>query len=122
MNFEKEYIKIYIILRTFQKKSRVEGLLALEGMLEELQEYSILKEGLRLVVDGTDAIFIEEYYNNIIKVNYERSTKSRLLIELMKTGTLHIQNGSNEKMLNLLARSLCPLSYKKVHETIKTLD
>lgn len=118
MNFEKEYIKIYLFLYEFQKLSRREGLLALEDLLDEINEYPILKDGLRLVVNGSDITYIEEYFNNVIKINYSKVNNKRILVELMKAGTLHIQSGSNINLLNLIARSLCPIQYKKIHKLI----
>jgi chemotaxis protein MotA len=44
---------------SFSEKARREGLLALEDELEDLED-EFMKKGLRLVVDGTDAVIIRD--------------------------------------------------------------
>ena len=46
-------------LMAFSEKARREGLLALEDELEDLDD-EFMKKGLRLVVDGTDAVIIRD--------------------------------------------------------------
>ncbi|MCL2244918.1 MAG: MotA/TolQ/ExbB proton channel family protein [Treponema sp.] len=46
-------------LVAFSEKARREGLLALEDELEDLED-EFMKKGLRLVVDGTDAVIIRD--------------------------------------------------------------
>ena len=46
-------------MMAFSQKARREGLLALEDELEDLDD-EFMKKGLRLVVDGTDAVIIRD--------------------------------------------------------------
>jgi len=55
--------------------SRREGLLALEGHTDELGDNAFLKEGIQMIVDGTEAEMIEDILNRKIE-RYEEEILS----------------------------------------------
>ena len=73
-------------------KARLEGLLSLEEELEDI-DYEILKEGLRLVVDGTDSVIISDILSNRIDVQQDENRVR--LMTIQKEAVLGIQAGDN---------------------------
>ena len=76
----------------FSCKARREGLLALEDELEDLDD-ELMKEGLRLVVDGTDSAIINNIISNMISM--EKNEMRRRLNTIIKSTVLGIQQGDN---------------------------
>ena len=68
-NYEEE--RIITRLVTFSEKARREGLLALEDDLEEVED-EFLKNGIQLVVDGTDPEIIKSILNTELNKIQER--------------------------------------------------
>jgi len=83
------YTLVETILR-FHNKARREGLLALDDELEILSN-GFFKEGLRLVLDGTDARFIQEFLT--LKIEREHNYYIKKLKEIAMEGILYIQSG-----------------------------
>jgi chemotaxis protein MotA len=65
-------------LLAMSDKSRKEGLLSLEGEIEDMED-PFLKKGLRLVVDGTDSLTITHILETEVEV-YENKQKRRIAI------------------------------------------
>jgi chemotaxis protein MotA len=72
------YNEISIIQKmvAFSEKARREGLLALEDELEDLDD-EFMKEGLRLVVDGTDAAVIADLMGEEVSKMQARHAKNQ---------------------------------------------
>jgi len=94
-------------------KSRQEGLLALEAECEELEahERNILRVGMQLVIDGTDACNIKKYFKN--RIRNARSKFEELMFRIIKTGLLSIQCGNNTRIMVLLIDSVIPDNMRK---------
>jgi len=91
----------------FSCKTRREGLLSLEDELEDLDD-EYIKEGLRLVVDGTAGEIIDTILTN--KAGLEQDENRRRLITIIKEAVLDIQRGDNpgflaHKLLSFLDNS-----------------
>jgi len=80
----------------FAFKARREGLLMLEDELEDLDE-EFIKEGLRLVVDGTDSVIINDILSNKIKITDNDNLKR--LYKIQKEAVLCIQAGDNPELI-----------------------
>ena len=98
------FIKKYkiIALRAFicSEKARREGLLALEEEFSDRTKYmqrDIFDYGMKFVIDGTDAVVIEQILNNII--NQEKNKKKKILKTIQKEAALSIQRGDNPRIL-----------------------
>ena len=87
------------------KKARREGLLALEEVLEKekIEGRDIFDYGLRFVIDGTEASYIDEILSNII--NQEKDEQLRTLMIIQKRAVLSIQAADNLRPLYPLLNS-----------------
>ena len=83
--FVKQRYKILKIALGFSLKEKREGLLALEEEIgsEAIKDMEILKQGARLVVDGTDWEIIERVLSN--KGRQEKDEYARILKTCKKT-------------------------------------
>lgn len=104
------------------EKARREGLLALEGDIDEYK-YPLLKAGMQLVVDGTDPEIIEKTLTTRILSAYG---KGKELLEqlIICTGVLSIQSGDNpriimEKCFAFLGDDSDQLRTKHIAETVE---
>ena len=93
--------------------TRREGLLALDAALdqEKIDARDIFEYGLRFVVDGTDASFIDAMLSNII--NQEKDEQLRTLMRIQKTAVLGIQEGMNPRMIYALMNSLTDIPLRE---------
>ena len=103
--FEIQYNNITERAMLLSEKSRREGLLALEEVIDEekLIQRDIFEWGIRLVVDGTDYAIIDKILSNII--NLETNIDKKILKTVQKEAVLGIFNGENPRLLNLLLNS-----------------
>ena len=82
------------------EKSRRDGLLSLEEDMSELPD-SLMKDALRLVIDGTDSSQLEQL---MLSTVYASSHRGRQLLEdmLVCTGVLAIQQGHSPLMVEMM--------------------
>jgi flagellar motor switch protein FliG/flagellar motor component MotA len=118
--FLKQTAYIIRIAYKFSCKARREGLLSLEDELEDLDD-EYIKEGLRLVVDGTACEIIDTILTN--KAGLEQDENRRRLINIIKEAVLYIQRGDNpdflaHKLLSFLDNS----ELKAVEEHIGEME
>ena len=101
--FCNSYYRLAETILAFNKKARREGLIALEDELENHGE-GFFKQGMRLVLHGTDA----EYIRDILQIRLEREHdfyREKLMKAAME-GILSIQSGDSMITLALLLASL----------------
>ncbi|GHU66165.1 hypothetical protein FACS189447_06450 [Spirochaetia bacterium] len=91
----------------FSKKGRMEGLLALEEEIDDIED-EFFKAGLRLVVDGTDAEIIRSILTNYIKQEHNHYRK--ILRRLEMEGILSIQAGDIPGKIFVTLDSMVQLS------------
>jgi flagellar motor component MotA len=87
------YYRLVEITLKFLEKARREGLLALEEDLETLNA-DFFKQGIRLVVDGTNAETIRHLMT--LKIEREHGYYRKKLLETAMEGFLSIQSGTAE--------------------------
>jgi chemotaxis protein MotA len=98
-----------IILRAIScaEKARREGLLALEEDLSELEDDFINRDifilGMRLVVEGTDSVYISKVLENIIE--QETDPEIKRLKRMEKEAVMMIGNGDYPAMIYLMLNS-----------------
>lgn len=105
--------KIYQLTTTIMSLStqaKREGLLTLTDSINDISEKDF-RFGLQLVIDGTDAEYIEQFYDNIILSNKMKGNKL-ILIRIMKAGILSLQAGDNLRVLALKMYTLIPKKIK----------
>jgi Leucine-rich repeat (LRR) protein/flagellar motor component MotA len=90
--FVNSYYKLVKTAFQFSKIARREGLLALEDELEFFRE-DLFKQGMRLVVDGTDADVIREILE--LSIEREHDYYRKKLMEIALECVLSIQSGDN---------------------------
>jgi flagellar motor component MotA len=97
--FIAEYYRVSARAIQLSEKSRREGLLALEDVIDfdKVNQRDILEYGLRFVIDGTDPDTINEILSLII--DQEEDKYARRLMELKKEAVLSIQAGDNPRTL-----------------------
>jgi len=121
--FIKETANILRIAYKFIYKARREGLLSLEDELEDI-DYDFIKEGLRLVVDGTDSGIINKILSN--QIDREKDEYRKKIKIIMKEAVLNIQAGNNPELmthmlisyirnsdLNKISKILCEIDFFK---------
>jgi len=119
-DFLKQTADILRIVYKFSLKARREGLLSLEDELEDI-DHEILKEGLRLVVDGTDSVIISDIISN--KINAQQDENYKRILTIQKHSILSIQAGYNAVfMLHKLISFLNNSELKNIKETLCKLD
>jgi len=96
------YTLVEIILK-FSEKARREGLLALEDEAEDLSD-GIFKEGIRLVIDGTDVEIIRELFT--LKIEREHDYYRKKLLEIALEGIAGIKNGERIMCIALRLASM----------------
>ena len=103
--FVEKYQRIMERVLQCSKKTRMEGLLAWEGELdrEKIAARDIFEYGLSFVLDGTDAVIIDEILSNII--NQEKDEQLRVLMNIQKKAVLCIQQGMAPRLLYPLLNS-----------------
>jgi len=119
-----EFIKetAYVINRAYEfaDKARREGLLALEDELEDLDD-EFLKQGLRLVVDGTDHDIINYILSN--HINIEQNEYRKRIKKIMKEAVLNIQMGNNSKLIvHTLISYLDNQELNKISKILSDMD
>jgi len=112
-DFIKQAAHIIKISYLFSCKARREGLLSLEDELEDI-DYEFIKNGLRLVVDGTDSAIISDICSNNINMQQDENYIRFLLIQ--KEAILSIQSGENP---NFLAHKLISYLNNSELKTVK---
>jgi len=95
-DFPQMFASVVRIMVAFSEKARREGLLALEDELGDMDD-EFLKNGLRLVVDGTDGQVVDGIMSNGIRMEPDED-RCRLKT-LIKEGVLSIQRGENTRIL-----------------------
>jgi len=108
--FIAEYNKISDRAVMLSEKTRREGLLALEELidLEKANQRDILEYGLRFSIDGTDAAVIRDILSNIIK--QEEDKYKRLIMEIKLEAVLSIQAGENPRIIAFKLNSYTDLT------------
>ena len=101
--FCNSYYQLAKTIIDFNDKARCEGLLALEEELEYIAE-DFFKMGIRLVVDGTDAVYIRKILQT--KLEREHDFYRKKLMEVAMEGILKIQAGDSPRAIALLLASL----------------
>ncbi len=84
-------------LVSFAFKSRREGLLSLEGDIPSI-EFPLLRQGLQLIVDGTDPLFVRSIMEQTMMTS-ETKGKDLLELLLMTEACLLIQSGENPRII-----------------------
>ena len=109
--FIAEYHKFSARVIKLAEKARGEGILAMEEEIDsgKYNQQDILEYGIRLVVDGTDAVTIRDILSNI--VNQEKDKYAHLLMEIKKEAVLLIQSGGDPQFI---AFTLDSLTYIKL--------
>jgi len=104
-DFTQKYKAIVERALFMNDKARREGLLALEEEIdgEKYLQRELFEYGIRLVVDGTDASFIDRILSNIIDLEQDNETKT--LKTIQKEAVLSIQAGDNPRIMALLLNS-----------------
>jgi flagellar motor component MotA len=104
-DFTQKYNAIVERALFMSNKARREGLLSLEEELdsEKYLQRELFEYGMRLVVDGTDAPFIDRILTNII--NLEQDNDVKTLKTIQKEAVLSIQAGDNPRIMALLLNS-----------------
>jgi flagellar motor component MotA len=100
------YTLVMTILR-FSYKATREGLLSLEEELEDISR-GFFKEGIRLVVDGTDAAIIRELLT--LRIEREHTYYIKKLKEMAMEGILCIQNGDSIPQIGLRLASMADIN------------
>ena len=95
---------------SFSEIGRREGLLALEGKLDQdkINKRDIFEYGMSFVIDGIDPDIIEKILSNII--NQEKDDSLAALKTIQKEAVLAIQKGFNPRLLRCLINSFSCLS------------
>ena len=77
----------------FSKKARAEGLLALDGLIDEqkIEHRDIFEYGIQFVVDGHDSSAVQRLLSNLVAL--EPDYDARRLMEVQKEAVLCIQGG-----------------------------
>ncbi|MCL2233222.1 MAG: hypothetical protein FWB99_09115 [Treponema sp.] len=94
--FLEQAAQTLITTAQFSDKARKEGLAALEKDLNSLDE-GFLKEGLRLVVDGTEAGIIDRILSK--RITLEQENEQQRLNAMQKEAVLGIQEGKSNRIL-----------------------
>jgi flagellar motor component MotA len=104
-DFAKEYHETVERALKLSEKARREGLLVIEEYIDEnkYNHRDIMELGLRMVVDGVDAVMVDKILTNI--VNTETDTETRVLKTIKKEAVLSIQAGDNPRLMVLLLNS-----------------
>jgi len=95
-SFANHYFKLLEITARFKEKARREGLLALDDEIEDL-EGDLFKDGLRLVVDGTDAEVIRHILHT--KAEHEHDVYRKKFMLIAAEAVLGIQEGCAAALL-----------------------
>ena len=90
-------------LEMISNKARREGLLSLEETVQSLDS-SVLRTGLKLVVDGTDPIIIQEVLSNLMLGAHLRG-KELLEAMVSATGVLAVQSGYHPRYVRLCSEA-----------------
>ena len=111
--FVKRYNEIVRRAMEYAEKARREGLLSLEGELdqEKIKERDIFEYGLNFVVDGIDAEIIKKILSNIII--QEKDEEIAILKNIQKEAVLMIQEGINPRMLYHVLNSFSDITLKE---------
>jgi flagellar motor component MotA len=111
--FVNKYTEIVELALQYSEKTRREGLLALEHVLdrEKIDERDILEYGLSFVVDGIDEKIIEKTLSNIIK--QEKDEYMIILKNIQKEAVLMIQQGANTRLLYVVLNSYTDIRPKE---------
>ena len=96
--FINSYFSILDFTNRFSEKARREGLLALEDELENLED-GFFKDGLCLIVDGTDAVIIRQMQTLLIE--RENDFYRKKLMRITQEAVLGIQSGDSTPQLIL---------------------
>jgi len=110
--FITEYNSVSARALQLSKKARIEGLLALEEMInhEKVMQRDILEYGLRFVVDGTDSPLLRDLLENIIDQEDDKYTRKLMMIKVETV--LSVQAGDNTRILAYKLNSFTDLSLK----------
>ena len=114
--FIKEAADVIKLVYNFSHKAIREGLLSLEDELEDI-DYEILKEGLRLALDGTDNEIINCVLSN--KIGREQDKNRIKIKKIMKEAVLAIQAGENNGLI--IHKLISYISNSELNEISKIL-
>jgi flagellar motor component MotA len=119
--FIRKYYEVAKRALACNEKARREGLLALEDELddEKINSRDIFEYGIRFVIDGTDALIIEEVLSNIIK--QEQDENMQRIKTIQKTAVRKIQEGINPRILCALLNSYTDIPLSE-DEILKSVD
>jgi len=101
--FCNNYYTLVEIILNFSTKARREGLLAIEDEVEELSD-GVFRDGIRLVIDGTDGKIIREFFT--LKIEREHDYYRKKLMEIALEGIAGIQNGDRTMCIALRLASM----------------
>jgi len=110
--FETGYSRIFERAVTLSEKTRHEGMLSIEEIIDEgkLFQRDIMELGLRLACDGIDPTIIDNILTNII--NQENDKDEKILKTVQKTAVLCIQQGYSRGIFALTLNSLVDVCYR----------
>jgi hypothetical protein len=128
--FEKAYLAIVRTAVENINVARTMGLLVLEERIDEekAEQRDIFHYGMRFMVDGTNATFIDKLLSNII--NQETDEDVKLLKNIQKEAVLRIQDGTSLRLFvsmlnsyvdNTLAQATWKDLEKDDNEPLETL-
>jgi flagellar motor component MotA len=119
--FVDKYTEIAGLALQYSEKARREGLLALEEDTdqEKFDERDVFECGLRLIVDGTDAEFVEKILSNIVK--QEKDEDMAILKNIQKEAVLMIQEGVHPRLVCLALNSYTNIAIKddKIYKMVE---
>jgi len=112
--FENEYKKIFERAVMVNDKTRREGLLSIDDILDNdlLLKRDIMETGFMLTNDGTDSVIIDNILTNIISL--EDDEKKKILKTVQKTAVLLIHRGCPTELLALTLSSLVDIDFENV--------
>jgi flagellar motor component MotA len=114
--FEQEAYATITQLLHASEVSRREGLLALEETIHDQKKWEdrdLYTVGMTFVIDGTDGNIIEKWFETVIHSSYRDDDYFELIIaNIIKTGVLGIQEGSNPRVLLQMMDALIPQQYR----------
>jgi flagellar motor component MotA len=100
------YYKLFEIIIRLNKKARREGLLALEDDLEYFSD-DFFRQGMRLVVDGTDSKVIKHLMT--LEIERDHDYYKKKLMEIAMEGILSICDGDSTHIITLKLASMVDL-------------
>jgi len=108
--FIDEYTRFIQLAMKLAAKSQEQGIASLEDEIEDIDD-ELFKQGLRFVVDGTEARLIDEIMSN--RIAHEKDKEQRVLKTIQKRAVLGIQAGETLRVFYHVLLSLPGLTPKE---------